>query len=134
MREESERWWGGYFATTIDTHRVLALTSTYIATVGWVPKSAGVGTPTAASVGEHFWPEAPKGSGRAQTMRQIAEQSETEQHQDRAKRVLAWVKNELASKARSDYEMNLVTLVAGDLCETKHLGIVCSAVAAYREQ
>ena len=132
LREESERWWGGHFATTIDTHRVLALTSACIAELGWIPKSAGTGTPTAASVADHFYPAPPKDSGRAQFMRKIGDLSETEQHQDRAKRVLAWVKNELAAKARSDYEMNLVTLVAGDLCETKHLGIVCSAVAAYQ--
>lgn len=132
LRDESERWWGGHFATTIDTHRVLALTSAYIAAVGWVPKSAGIGTPTASSVVEHFYPDAPKDSKRAQFLRQINEQSETEQHQDRARRVVAWIKDELSAKARSDYEMNLVTLVAGDLCEIKHLGIVCSAVSAYQ--
>lgn len=132
LREESERWWGGHFANVIDTMHVLSLTSAYIAASGWNPKSSGVGTPTAALVGEHFFLNSQRDAKHRAFMRQVAEQAESEQHQDRARRVVAWIKDELSAKARSDYEMNLVTLVANDLTEQKHLGIVCSAVAAYQ--
>jgi hypothetical protein len=131
LREESERWWGGHFANTIDTLHVLSLTSAYIAANGWTPRSAGVGTPTASQVGEHFW-GTPTNKDRRESLRQMGREAELDVHQDRARRVVAWIKDELSQKARSDYEMNLVTLVAGDLTEQKHLGIVCSAVAAYQ--
>jgi hypothetical protein len=132
LRDESERWWGGHFANVIDTQHVLSLTSAYIAASGWNPKSSGVGTPTASLVGEHFFLNSTRDAKYRAFMRQIADQAETPEHQDRARRVVTWIKDDLAARARSDYEMNLVTLVAGDLCEQKHLGIVCSAVAAYQ--
>jgi hypothetical protein len=133
LREESERWWGGHFANTIDTHHALALTSAYIAQNGWTPKSACPegGMSTAGSVSMHFWGMPPKDEAKS-GMKAMAELAKQPEHQDRASRVVTWIKTELADKARSDYEMNLVTLVANDLTEQKHLGIVCSAVAAYQ--
>ena len=134
LRDEEERCWRSHFESTLDTQEVLALTSAYISRVGWVPRKAAEFSPggsTASAVTEHFLPP-PKDAGRVATLREIRNLSEQPEHQERARKVVEWIKGELADRAKSDYEINLVTLVAGELCERKHLGIVCSAVAAYQ--
>jgi hypothetical protein len=123
--------WGKRFEDTLDAQHVLALTSAYISRVGWTPRSAASGTATATNVGDHFWGTPTKESER-EALRQMQALADTEEHQDRAKRVLQWVRTELTTKARSDYEMNLVTLMTNDVLERKHLGLVCSAVAAWQ--
>lgn len=133
LREQCEGWFGAHFAQCLDTLHVLSLTSAYIEANGWTPKSAASETrsSTASQVSEHFWGE-PTNAERKAALRQMSDKAASPEHQDRAERVMDWVKDELAQRARSDYEMNLVTLVAGDLMEQKHLGIVCSAVSAYQ--
>lgn len=121
-----------FWSSAIDVRWALELTSAYLSTFGWVPKSAGVGTPTAGLVSRHFGNYQPGDKERAE-MRSHRELAETQEHQERAHKVFMWLKDELADKKnKSDYEHNLVTLSTQDVCEQKHLGIVCSAVAAYQ--
>ena len=125
--------WNSYFESTVDTRKALAITSVYISKYGWVPKSqAEFNNPTAFYVQDHFTPGF-KGNDRAKEIREVSAESETEVHQDRANKVVAWIEQELAEKAnKSDYEENLVTLVCNDVCNARHLGIVCSAVSVWQ--
>lgn len=134
LREEGERWWSGHFAERLDTVRVLALTSAYIGQHGWTPKSAETfgKLATAHEVAEHFYISSTRDKEYREYMAKMSAMAKAPEHQERAAKVIAWIKDELSLKAKSDYEHNLVTLVANDLIERKHLGIVCSAVAAYQ--
>jgi hypothetical protein len=133
LREFGEREFGRRQAETVDTDYALRLTSSYIAAAGWVPKSACLGTSTASSVQNHFWDDARRSEGEKEMLRFHRERAQLDAHRERAARTIRWIKDELAAKPNpSDYERNLVTLVANDVCERKHLGIVCSAVAAYQ--
>jgi hypothetical protein len=121
-----------HFESKLDTMRVLSLTSAYIANGGWVPRSANLGGSTASDVGAHFVNGAQLDKNTREVVMAMGPLAREPAHQDRAARVIDWIKNDLAARAKSDYELNLVTLVAHDLIERKHLGIVCSAVAAYQ--
>jgi hypothetical protein len=136
LRDEIDSYWtgGGYFLNKVDTTEALALTSAYIEMFGWVPKSAcfNGGTPTAGYVAAHF-SAGDFSKDEKETMaaaRALVESNP--KHTARAAEVMAWIKNSLADTARSDYELNLVTLATKELTETKHLGIVCSAVSAWQ--
>ena len=135
LRDDERGYWGAHVADKLDTQEVLALTSAYISQLGWVPRSAvqfSGGASTSDMVKDHFDTMTRKDAkerSELDRMKGIADQPE---HQERAKKVIDWVKNELAPKAKSDYEMNLSTLVDNDLIELKHLGIVASAVSAYQ--
>ena len=130
---EADRMWTAHFEDRLDTLEALALTSAYIGEFGWVPKSQSeFHNPTATQVSEHFsnfGDNSPKAVEFRRTMKAKALE---EFHQKRALEVHTWVAVELAAHAKSDYELNLVTLVNNDVCERRHLGIVCSAVAAYQ--
>lgn len=134
-RDEEEGWgnFRGYFVDKADTLAVLTLTAAYIKRFGWVPRSqAEFNTPTSAKVGRHFQSTRGRDEGELREMREIAEAiAANPEYKARAERVIAWIKNDLAPVAKSDYELNLCTLVVGELTESRHLGIVCSAVAAY---
>lgn len=125
----------GYFHDRIDTNAVLRLTSVYISLYGWVPKSQASEQfqSTAGRVYDHFshsyshFTEETKAE-----LRRVAAIAKEPVHVERAAEVIAWVKNDLAPVAKSDYELNLCTLVVGDLTETRHMGLVCSAVSAYQ--
>jgi len=135
LKEELGEYWssGKLFGQTVDTEEMLALTSAYITMFGWVPKSACQAGATSNLVARHYWPGGGFSKGEAEEMAKAWDLIETDpKHNARAAEVVAWIKNELAAKARSDYEMNLVTLVALNLTEQKHTGIVCSAVSAYQ--
>lgn len=133
LRGDNERMWSDWRAEQIDTLWVLQLTSAAIGKYGWVPKSASSETrcSTASHVVEHFmgWPTDPDEQA---VLKAAAARAEEPEHVERARKVWEWVRGELAEKARSDYELNLVVLVKGELAEIKHLGIVCSAVAAWQ--
>lgn len=133
LRGDGERMWTAHMATQIDTLWALQLTSAAIGRYGWVPKSASSETQssTAGHVVEHFmgWPTDPDEQKR---MKAMAELAELPIHRDRARKAWDWVRGELKEKAKSDYEINLVTLCSGELAEIKHLGIICSAIAAWQ--
>lgn len=124
----------GYFHNHVDTLEVLKLTSVYISLYGWVPKSqADAGfRPTASRVADHFCSQVHFTQEEKNEIRRVNELADDEIHLVRANEVIAWIKNDLAPIAKSDYELNLCTLVVNDLTETRHLGIVCSAVSAYQ--
>jgi hypothetical protein len=131
LRDEIDGWYEKHhFAELLDAHHVLALTSAYIAKFGWTPKSAGNGGATANSVAEHFWLTTTflKEKERL-AMKAMGEMAELPEHQERARKVVEWVKT---LEPRNDYLQNLKTLVTLELIEHRHLGIVCSAVAAYQ--
>lgn len=123
----------GYFHNHIDTVEVLKLTSAYISLYGWVPKSQGeYMRPTASRVADHFCSQihfTPEEKAEVIRVHLLANEPV---HITRASEVITWIKNDLAPIAKSDYELNLCTLVVNDLTETRHLGIVCSAVSAYQ--
>lgn len=133
LRGESERMWRDWSAQQIDTLWALQLTSAAIGKHGWTPKSASSETraSTASYVVEHFmgWPTDPE---EQKALKAMAELAELPVHRDRARKAWEWVRGELKEKARSDYELNLVTLCCGELAEIKHLGIICSAIAAWQ--
>ena len=132
LSDYEEMAWGRVRENTIDTMEALALTSAYIGKYGWVPKSqAEFHNPTANNVEAHFFLGVRTAEQR-KFEKEMTAISEEEFHQERAKKVLEWIKTELSHKAKSDYELNLVTLVVNELTERRHLGIVCSAVAAYQ--
>lgn len=123
-----------YFGDKADTKAVLALTSAYISKFGWVPRSQSeYRTPTAAMVAKHFWLDKYATEREKQEVAEFNQIAKEPVHQERAAKVVEWIKTELADKVRSDYEQNLVALTVLDLTTTKHLGIVCSAVAAYQK-
>ena len=136
--EIDEYWSGGargYFVDKVDTLHALALTSAYIEKYGWTAKSAcfdGSKTATASYVSCHFGPRSHLTSEEKQYLEQFDSLSQDPKHIERSTKVVAWIKDDLAIRAKSDYELNLVTLVTKDLTESKHLGIVCSAVSAYQ--
>jgi hypothetical protein len=134
ITDEIDSYWrGGRFANLVDTRDILELTSVYISLFGWTPKSAAGETnpSTAGRVGRHFWAYKPTDFERIEMNRAAAALADP-QHAACAAEVIEWIKGPLAASARSDYEMNLVTLVALDLTEDKHIGIVCSAVSAFQ--
>ena len=131
LRDYEEGFWGAVREDTIDTMEALALTSAYIGKIGWVPKSACEGNPTANSVADHFSTFI-KTSEEAKFLRSMRDLSKETFHQERATKVVEWIKNELSQTAKSDYELNLVTLTVNELTQRRHLGIVCSAVSAYQ--
>lgn len=134
--EINEYWSGGasYFDNKIDTTRALALTSAYIAAFGWTPKSACTDgrSSTASMVSAHYGTRARLNAAERRELEKFDALAEQPEHLERAAKVIAWIKTVLKEKARSDYELNLVTLVTKDLTDAKHLGIVCSAVSAYQ--
>lgn len=126
-----------FFGDHQDTHWILALTSAYISKYGWVPRSAlsvevGNDRPTSGRVGAHFW-RAGRSAEERREIREFEELAHEAKHQERATAIVDWIKNELANNIRSDYDQNLVALTSLDLTTTKHLGLVCSAVAAYQK-
>lgn len=133
LRGDTERMWSDWRADQIDTLWALQLTSAAIGKHGWTPKSASSDTraSTASYVVEHFmgWPTDPAEQRR---MKAMAELAETPTHRDRARKAWDWVRGELKEKAKSDYELNLVTLCSGELATIRHLGIICSAIAAWQ--
>jgi hypothetical protein len=135
MAAEIDGYWGGpggFFESTIDTMEVLALTSAAITLWGWVPKSqemSGEGTSTATMVGMAFRKTTEAEERLVGKMK--AAVRENSLHAEQAAKVVDWIKTDLSLRAKSDYEMNLVTLTVNDLTQRKHLGIVCSAVSAY---
>lgn len=132
LRGCEERMWSTAFEDTIDVERALVLTSAYISTLGWNPKSSGVGTPTSSHVARHFVLGVGESSDERALRIQHNALAQEQAHVQRAAEVLAWLQGELANKARSDYELNLVTLATRDVAQRKHLGIICSAVASYQ--
>lgn len=130
--DQSERGYRDYFGEHVLVHQVLALTSAYISKLGWTPRSAEFGTPIAGKVAHHFWIDVRETAFEKAERLQFDALANEPEHQDRATRVVEWIKNELANNIKSDYEQNLVALTTLDLTTTKHLGIVCSAVAAYQ--
>ena len=133
LYDSEERFWGRVREDTIDTLEALSLTSAYICKFGWVPKSQSeFNHPTASYVEEHFAPWASNRSEDVAFRKEMRALSEEQVHQDRATKVVEWIKNELFTTAKSDYELNLVTLTVNELTQRRHLGIVCSAVAAYQ--
>lgn len=125
----------GYFVDKVDTNTVLRLTSACISLYGWVPKSqAGNGfRSTAGRVAMHFLPnQSHLDQADKDEIIRVAALSNQPVHEEYAAKVVAWIVNDLSKSARSDYELNLCTLVVGELTETRHLGLVCSAVSAYQ--
>lgn len=136
LRDASGGWWGRYHDNTIDTLEVLTLTSAAIGLYGWVPKSAANFGNVATSANVLAAINAPD-TVLSRAEREVAvaviDEAKKELHVERAKTVWTWVRETLAQKPlASDYETNLVTLVKGELCERRHLGLVCSAVAAWQ--
>jgi hypothetical protein len=125
---------GGYFDQKADTTDVLTLTSAYISLYGWVPKSQANEQfrATASRVGDHFYNQAHLSATEKAEIKRVSELSHQQQHIETADKVITWIKNDLSESARSDYELNLCTLVVGELTERRHLGIVASAVSAYQ--
>jgi hypothetical protein len=126
--------YSGYFVDKVDTIDVLKLTSAYIATYGWVPKSAASETqePTAYRVARHFGGWAHLKEDEKVYLRKMGDLAEQPEHVQRAMETVEWVKNDLAPRAKSDYEINLCTLVVNSLTESKHIGLVASAISAYQ--
>lgn len=131
--DRDDRGFRDYFGENCPTHEVLALTSAYISKFGWLPRSAEYGVPTVAYVANHYYTNHvhETESERAQRL-EFAKLAQQPEHQERATKVVEWIKNELANNYRSDYEQNLVALTTLELTTTKHLGLVCSAVSAYQ--
>lgn len=124
-----------YFVDKADTRDVLRLTSACISLFGWVPKSqAGEGfRATAGRVAMHFMPStAHLDQADKDEMFRVSSLAKEVAHEECADKVINWIKTDLSKSARSDYELNLCTLVVGELTETRHLGLVCSAVSAYQ--
>lgn len=132
---EIDGYWGGpggFFESTVDTVEALALTSAAIGLFGWTPRSAADEgrRATADMVGVCF--ALKQSPSEIEFTRKLRREIEAKpEHVERATAVVAWIKSDLRARAKSDYEMNLVTLVVNDLTERRHLGIVCSAVSAY---
>lgn len=124
----------GYFVDKVDTNTVLCLTSACISLYGWVPKSqAGDGfRSTAGRVADHFCNQTRFTPEEKDEVTRVAALSKQPVHEEYAAKVVEWIVNDLSKSARSDYELNLCTLVVGELTETRHLGLVCSAVSAYQ--
>lgn len=124
----------GYFHDRIDTKKVLCLTSAYINVYGWVPKSQSNDQfrPTSSRVYDHFCNQTRFTQEEKAEVIAFDAMSKDIINTSRATDVINWIKNDLAPVAKNDYELNLCTLVVGDLTETRHLGIVCSAVSAYQ--
>lgn len=125
----------GYFQDKVDTLSALTLTSAYIEMYGWRAKSSCMEgeTPTASHVSSHFTTGIKFSDDEKKEMARAWALAESNPlHKERAAKVMAWVKGELAARAKSDYELNLVTLVSKELAETRHTGLVCSAVSAYQ--
>lgn len=123
----------GYFRDRVDTDTVLRLTSAYISLYGWVPKSQANEqfSSTAGRVAMHFGNQTHYTDFEKEEIRRVDVLATQEVHVERAAKVIVWIKNDLAPVAKTDYELNLCTLVVGELTETRHLGLVCSAVSAY---
>lgn len=123
----------GYFRDRVDTFDVLRLTSAYISLYGWVPKSQANEQfrSTSSRVWDHFGNQVHQTEWEKAEVIRVGELSNQVVHVERATKVIAWVKNDLAPAAKTDYELNLCTLVVGDLTESRHIGLVCSAVSAY---
>lgn len=136
IRDDVDGMWsaGSLWRDEADTQHMLALTSAYVSLFGWVPKSAAseFAQPTASLVARHFWHGGPQVGEKAEMERAAALVANDPAHLERADAVVAWVKTDLAARARSDYEMNLVTLVSLELAEAKHAGLVCSAFTAWQ--
>jgi hypothetical protein len=132
---EIDGYWGGpggFFESTVDTVTALTLTSAAISLFGWTPRSAAdmARRATADMVGVCFASQ--KSPSEVEFTAKLWREVEAKPgHAEQANAVVAWIKSDLRARAKSDYEMNLVTLVVNDLTERKHLGIVCSAVSAY---
>lgn len=133
IREGADHCWRGHFVNRCDTLEALTLTSVYITLYGWVSRKTADATgnrPTSSMVMRHYWGKVDECT-RGMMAKARNEIENNPLHAQRASEVVAWIKTWLTQNAKSDYDKNLITLVLNDLTESKHLGIVCSAVQAY---
>ncbi|HNQ98355.1 MAG TPA: hypothetical protein PKN52_00065 [Trueperaceae bacterium] len=128
---EDGGWFSGLGADHVPVLEALELTSAYIRAYGWQSRSAannGGDRATADLVADHFaWTSVVRSEAKT---RLVKLGGLTDDDTRRAGETIRWVEQDLAAKeGRSDYEENLVQLVLHDLASTRHLGIVCSALA-----
>lgn len=131
LENDGERMFGSHFEQTLDVEHALRLTSAYIETKGWVPRSAAPeGGSTAGLVAEHFYLQTKE--KRQQSMSAMGSLAEEPRHVERAAQVTLWLRGDLKARARSDYELNLVSIGSQDHVHLRHVGLLCSAVSAWQ--
>lgn len=127
---------GGWRDASESTASVLALTVARVRLHGWVSKgnaSQYAGTSreqvsTAVMVAQLMAPPPVDAGSRARWQALRVEHAPTAADLERAASVLAWARE---LPGASEYERNLQLVARGERTDSKHFGVLCSAVAGY---